>query len=331
LIWVSRSGLTEKEILEVASLTPATWAGIRHALGDGLVEIGGRLNFSYSDLRFAIGNAYLGVKDSESAAQRTLHKKLCRFFTAKVDPGSDGRFSGEVALRGVDVLYHAVMSGEARHVDQFIGRPDAFYRLIALPSLSGEWDIVRKAADLQRWTESSVGLDSPGRLEMRAEVLKAWMALAIDLLGRHVRYLAGQFDAWDTPVEILQNEALGREAVVALAAAVRWWMELTVVSEAAVCSPSAQATLAKILSVSKSGLLDDLDSYRASLLRERVGVLNNFVLSRNDVSRAAVDARMAFALQLDQWTDHTNAQRLRDEATAIATRLGPGDSAVTTG
>jgi tetratricopeptide (TPR) repeat protein len=75
-IWASRSGLLEKEILSIAGLSPASWAAIRHALGDGLQEISGRLTFAHGHLRTAVADRYLGSAVEITAA----HQKLARWF-----------------------------------------------------------------------------------------------------------------------------------------------------------------------------------------------------------------------------------------------------------
>lgn len=75
-IWASRMGLTEKEILAIADLTPAAWAAIRHALDEGLLETGGRMNFAHDYLRIAVSDRYLPTPESRQQA----HALVARWF-----------------------------------------------------------------------------------------------------------------------------------------------------------------------------------------------------------------------------------------------------------
>ena len=69
-IWASRAGLTEKEILGIAELTPASWASITHALNEALVENSGRISFAHDYLRSSIRSRYL------SNAQRQINAHM---------------------------------------------------------------------------------------------------------------------------------------------------------------------------------------------------------------------------------------------------------------
>jgi len=71
-IWASRAGLTEKEILGIAGLKPATWAAIRHALDEALVEAGGRITFSHEYLRRAVRDHYLATAARCTSAHRVV-------------------------------------------------------------------------------------------------------------------------------------------------------------------------------------------------------------------------------------------------------------------
>jgi tetratricopeptide (TPR) repeat protein len=75
-IWASRAGLTEKEIQGIAKLKPATWAPIRNALNDALLEANGRFIFSHDYGRIGVRNRYLGVK----ATRQRMHRELAQWF-----------------------------------------------------------------------------------------------------------------------------------------------------------------------------------------------------------------------------------------------------------
>jgi len=75
-LWASRAGLAEKELLALTGLTPATWAAIRHALDEALLEINGRISFAHDYVRLAIRDRYL----ASEALQQRAHRQLGRWF-----------------------------------------------------------------------------------------------------------------------------------------------------------------------------------------------------------------------------------------------------------
>lgn len=88
-LWASRSGLTEQEILAYAELVPATWAPIRLALDNALLESSGRITFAHDYMKIAVsdrymaGNNELDDTDQSLAAlglRRQSHQDLARFF-----------------------------------------------------------------------------------------------------------------------------------------------------------------------------------------------------------------------------------------------------------
>ncbi|MEY4654561.1 MAG: hypothetical protein RI884_3142 [Pseudomonadota bacterium] len=77
-IWASRAGLTEGEILALAGLVPATWAPIRNALDEALLEANGRITFAHDYLRVAVKDRYL----PDLTSQRAAHRRLARWFAS---------------------------------------------------------------------------------------------------------------------------------------------------------------------------------------------------------------------------------------------------------
>jgi tetratricopeptide (TPR) repeat protein len=75
-IWASRAGLTEKEILDIGNLKPATWAPIRYALEETLMEVNGKIIFANDYLRIAVRNRYLPTQ----AGQQVRHRILAQWF-----------------------------------------------------------------------------------------------------------------------------------------------------------------------------------------------------------------------------------------------------------
>ncbi|WP_108646463.1 tetratricopeptide repeat protein [Polynucleobacter rarus] len=75
-IWASRAGLTEKEILAIVKLKPATWAPIRNALDECLLESNGKIAFAHDYMRKAVKDRYLKTKLLEKKA----HIGLAKYF-----------------------------------------------------------------------------------------------------------------------------------------------------------------------------------------------------------------------------------------------------------
>jgi nephrocystin-3 len=78
-IRVSRAGLGEKEIQGFADLVPATWAPIRYALSEALLETNGRLTFAHDYLRQAVTARYL----PEAGDQVGAHRALAEWFATQ--------------------------------------------------------------------------------------------------------------------------------------------------------------------------------------------------------------------------------------------------------
>ena len=88
-IWASRGGLTEQEILAYGKLLPATWAPIRFALENALLESGGKITFAHDFMRIAVSDRYMAgnntLKDSGQSIKavtlrRKAHEKLAKWF-----------------------------------------------------------------------------------------------------------------------------------------------------------------------------------------------------------------------------------------------------------
>jgi tetratricopeptide (TPR) repeat protein len=75
-IWASRAGLTEKEILGIAELTPVVWATMRHMLDEVLLETNGRITFAHDYLNIAVKDRYLPA----AATQVRAHRHLAQWF-----------------------------------------------------------------------------------------------------------------------------------------------------------------------------------------------------------------------------------------------------------
>ena len=81
LVWASRAGLEEAEIITMTGATPLAWATLRNGLADGLREQQERLTFSHDFLRQAVAKRYLSSKNILKA----FHRSLAARFDERVD------------------------------------------------------------------------------------------------------------------------------------------------------------------------------------------------------------------------------------------------------
>ena len=76
VLWASRAGLSEKELLQLSNLKPAQWSLIRNALSEALMESGGRLTFAHDYLRSAVRTRYLAT----ALKQKQAHVTVAQWF-----------------------------------------------------------------------------------------------------------------------------------------------------------------------------------------------------------------------------------------------------------
>ncbi len=79
LIWASRAGLEEAEIIAIADATPLAWATLRNGLGDGLRDQAGRIAFSHDYLSQAVAARHL----NSDAAKRGAHLAIADRFEGR--------------------------------------------------------------------------------------------------------------------------------------------------------------------------------------------------------------------------------------------------------
>jgi hypothetical protein len=79
VIWASRAGLTEKEILSMTGLKPAPWAAVRYALESALGEARGRITFAHPYIRKAVTDRYVAT----TAGRLSAHRAVARWFSAQ--------------------------------------------------------------------------------------------------------------------------------------------------------------------------------------------------------------------------------------------------------
>ena len=80
------------EILRLTGLVPSSWAPIRLALAEALLESGGRLSFAHDHIQIAVSDRYLAgnnelADDTQTAEglkrRREVHARLVSWFDAK--------------------------------------------------------------------------------------------------------------------------------------------------------------------------------------------------------------------------------------------------------
>ena len=76
LVWASRAGLEEGEIIAMTGATPLAWAKLRNGLGDNRRDQVGRVVFSHDFLRSAVETRYLSTEDARRAVRLALADKF---------------------------------------------------------------------------------------------------------------------------------------------------------------------------------------------------------------------------------------------------------------
>lgn len=133
-IWASRAGLTEKEILGIAELSPALWATMRHMLDEALLESNGRITFAHDYLKVGVCDRYLDTL----AKQRTIHRQLARWFSNRP---SDAR-------RAEEAPYQFGQAQDWPALRRIVCEHDTFSTLVdsrGTPELLGYWNQLEQA------------------------------------------------------------------------------------------------------------------------------------------------------------------------------------------
>lgn len=76
LIWASRAGLEEDDIMVLCEATPLAWERLRNRLGDAFRDVRGRVAFSHDFLRHAVEMRYL----ADDGANLRAHEVLARHY-----------------------------------------------------------------------------------------------------------------------------------------------------------------------------------------------------------------------------------------------------------
>ncbi len=126
-IWASRAGLSEHEIQGFASLKPAEWAPIRHALDDSLLESGGRITFAHDYMRLAVSDRYLagnntlqdeGQSPEAIKLRRRAHIALAKWFDTRLEEERPPRGSKAKTSKNRKTSALQVRSADARSAEE---------------------------------------------------------------------------------------------------------------------------------------------------------------------------------------------------------------------
>jgi len=112
LLWASRRGLTQYELLEILKIPQAIWTPLFLAVQDALVNCEGKLNFFHEYLRQAVKRRYLSGVEK----QQKWHLRLADFFDKQ-----------EIDERVADELpWHLKLAGENERLQNCISQIPMF-------------------------------------------------------------------------------------------------------------------------------------------------------------------------------------------------------------
>lgn len=115
LIWSSRRGLSEKEILEIAKIPALNWAPFFYAIENHMVSRSGILDFFHDHFRKAVETRYLKSENDK----RTIRTKLVKYF------GKD-----RLSNRAIDELpYQLTKANEIGQLRNYVTDIEVFLRL----------------------------------------------------------------------------------------------------------------------------------------------------------------------------------------------------------
>lgn len=105
-IWASRAGLYTDEILAIAEVAPATWAGIANALDESLYETSGRITFGHDYLRKAVEDRYGITGDARLA----LHARMAAVFGAQATFFDPPQHSDANTRKTFELVYQLIQA-----------------------------------------------------------------------------------------------------------------------------------------------------------------------------------------------------------------------------
>jgi hypothetical protein len=115
LIWRSRKGLSEREIIEIAAIRPLDWSQLSLASGFHLINKGGYINFAHDFFRKAVERRYLTGEDLKNSAAAEL---IEYFESDRLDIRS---------MQELPYLYSAIQDWDS--LTAYLTDPDVFLKL----------------------------------------------------------------------------------------------------------------------------------------------------------------------------------------------------------
>jgi hypothetical protein len=173
LIWASRSGLEEVELLEMNRTSPLAWAVLRNALADALRDQVGKLDFGHDFLRKAVETRYL-VSEPE---KQSVHAVIAQsYFSRTLVPSDRGKLQPRVWS---DLLYQLRMAGRWDRIADCVMDP-AIFALIAPASYGFTFAPFLSGVDglLPIWSEDPDALN-PALVRTLASRIDASVAWSI--------------------------------------------------------------------------------------------------------------------------------------------------------
>ncbi len=135
-IAVSRSGLTETELLGIAGISRADLSMLLHALDYHLLRNDGRLDFFHNYLRRAVEARYL----ADETRRRRAHVMLADWFAGQLDLSDDAELDAIDRHALAEMLEALYRGGQHDRLRELLVSPS-----VLLPSLEGasEYDVLR--------------------------------------------------------------------------------------------------------------------------------------------------------------------------------------------
>jgi len=126
LLWVSKEGLTDTELIDVLGVSRMTFSGVFTAIQDMIISRSGLLNFYHDDLRKAVERKYL----SDEGLKRKYYVKLADYFES----------FGSLDRRSQELPWCLFQSKSWYRLCKCLREIDAFY---ALCTKMYKWELKR--------------------------------------------------------------------------------------------------------------------------------------------------------------------------------------------
>jgi tetratricopeptide (TPR) repeat protein len=144
LIWVSRKGLTERELMEISKVPPLYWSELYNSLENHLIRRNGLMNFFHNYIKEAIEECYL----RDEASKKKVHRRLARYFE-----------KNHLSERSLEELpYHLERSKQWKKLKDYLTNIDVFMKIYEKDEyeLTQYWRSLDKRFDLGKEYSESV-------------------------------------------------------------------------------------------------------------------------------------------------------------------------------